>query len=94
RLKAYQAKLIVLPRNPKQRTAEDLEAYKSAAQSTSQVVPVPAAFVDEAPRAVTAEEKKTRAYVALRQARGVQRSVGKVQKRIAAVKEKKENAKK
>ncbi|KAJ1820454.1 60S ribosomal protein L13 [Coemansia sp. RSA 2671] len=94
RLKAYQAKLIVLPRNPKHRTAEVVEAYKSAAQASGQVVPVPAAFVDEAPRAVSAEEKKSRAYVALRQARGIQRSVGKVQKRIAFIKEKKENAKK
>ncbi|KAJ2261061.1 60S ribosomal protein L13 [Coemansia sp. RSA 376] len=94
RLKAYQAKLIVLPRNPKQRTAEDLEAYKNAAQAQGQVVPVPAAFVDEAPRAVTAEEKKSRAYVTLRQARGVHRSIGKVQKIVAKIKEKKENAKK
>ncbi|KAJ1886004.1 60S ribosomal protein L13, partial [Coemansia sp. S17] len=66
----------------------------NAAQAQGQVVPVPAAFVDEAPRAVTAEEKKSRAYVTLRQARGVHRSIGKVQKIVAKIKEKKENAKK
>ncbi|KAJ2890777.1 60S ribosomal protein L13 [Coemansia aciculifera] len=94
RLKAYQAKLIVLPRNPKHRTAEAVEAYKAAAQTSGQAVPVCDGYVAEAPRAVTAEEKKARAFVALRQARGVQKSVGKVQKRIAHIKEKKENAKK
>ncbi|KAJ2006207.1 60S ribosomal protein L13 [Coemansia thaxteri] len=94
RLKAYQAKLIVLPRNPKQRTAEAVEAYKSAAQAQGQAVAVTDNYVAEAPRAVTAEEKKARAFVTLRQARGEHRIAGRVQKRIATIKEKKENAKK
>ncbi|KAJ2778692.1 60S ribosomal protein L13 [Coemansia javaensis] len=92
RLKAYQSKLIVLPRNAKKRSAEVLEAYKNAAQSAGQAVPLPEAAKPEEPRAVTAEEKKARAFVTLRQAQGAHKSHGVAMKRKAEVLEKKANA--
>ncbi|KAJ2639384.1 60S ribosomal protein L13 [Coemansia sp. RSA 1286] len=92
RLKEYKAKLIVLPRNPKKRTAEDLAAYNAAAQVSGQVVPLVDDYVAEAPRAITAEEKKTQAFVTLRQAHGTNKAAGRVAKTAAYFKEKKENS--
>lgn len=94
RLKAYQAKLIVLPRSHKKRTPEQLKAYQEAVQTKGQVVPITDGYVPEEPRAVTAEEKKARAFTTLREARGVYKSVGKTAKRVAEINEAKENAKK
>ncbi|KAJ1733978.1 60S ribosomal protein L13 [Coemansia sp. RSA 2049] len=94
RLKAYQAKLIVLPRNAKKRSAADVEAYKNAAQVSGQVIPIAADVEIEAPRAITAEEKKSNAYVTLRKARGDFKSAGYVEKRKLIRKQEKENAKK
>ncbi|KAJ1958286.1 60S ribosomal protein L13, partial [Dipsacomyces acuminosporus] len=87
RLKAYLAKLVVLPRNAKKRTAEDVEAYKNAVQTPGQVVPVENVYVPEAPRAITAEEKKASAFSTLRESRGVHRARGKVAKRKALLAE-------
>ncbi|KAI8325663.1 ribosomal protein L13e [Martensiomyces pterosporus] len=81
RLKAYKAKLVVLPRNAKKRTAEDVEAYKNAVQTPGQTVPVVNPYVAEAPRAITAEEKKASAFTTLREARGVYKARGYVAKR-------------
>ncbi|KAJ2084111.1 60S ribosomal protein L13 [Coemansia sp. RSA 988] len=92
RLKAYLAKLIVLPRNVKKRTTEEIEAYKNAVQVQGQVVPVAVEAAPEAPRAVAAEEKKTKAFVTLRQIRGDYKSHGVAQKRKAELKEKKANS--
>ncbi|KAJ1721779.1 60S ribosomal protein L13 [Coemansia erecta] len=92
RLKEYQSKLIVLPRNPKKRTAEDIEAYKNAVQAKGQVVPVVDTYTPEAPRAVTAEEKQAKAFVTLREARGTNKVAGRTAKTIAYFKEKKENS--
>ncbi|KAJ1730840.1 60S ribosomal protein L13 [Coemansia biformis] len=91
RLKAYLAKLIVLPRNAKKRTPEALEAYKAAAQSAGQPVALPVAAAEE-PRAITAEEKKVKAFVTLRQARGMHKSHGLAQKRKAEITERKANS--
>ncbi|KAJ2796531.1 60S ribosomal protein L13 [Coemansia helicoidea] len=91
RLKAYQSKLIVLPRNAKKRSPEAIEAYKNAAQAAGQPVALPEAAAAEEPRAVTAEEKKVKAFVTLRQARGVHKSYGLAQKRKAEIKERKAN---
>ncbi|KAJ1932627.1 60S ribosomal protein L13, partial [Linderina pennispora] len=87
RLKAYVAKLVVLPRNAKKRSAEDVEAYKNAVQARGQAVPITDSYVAEAPRAVTAEEKKAKAFVTLREARGVYKVRGIVEKRKALLAE-------
>ncbi|ORX74165.1 putative ribosomal protein L13 [Linderina pennispora] len=87
RLKAYVAKLVVLPRNAKKRSAEDVEAYKNAVQARGQAVPITDGYVAEAPRAVTAEEKKAKAFVTLREARGVYKVRGIVEKRKALLAE-------
>ncbi|KAJ2721572.1 60S ribosomal protein L13 [Coemansia sp. Benny D115] len=92
RLKEYKAKLIVLPRNPKKRNAEDVAAYKNAVQVSGQVVPVTDGYVAEAPRAVTAEEKKAKAFVTMREARGMLKAAGRTAKTVAYLKEKKENS--
>ncbi|KAJ2851774.1 60S ribosomal protein L13 [Coemansia brasiliensis] len=92
RLKDYLAQLIVLPTKAKQRTSEQTQAYRQAVQVPGQVVPLPAAAAPEAPRAVTAEEKKVQAFVTLRQARGAYKSHGIAQKRKAELKEKKANS--
>ncbi|KAJ1794801.1 60S ribosomal protein L13 [Coemansia sp. RSA 2399] len=94
RLKAYQAKLIVLPVSAKKRTAADVEAYKNATQVSGQPIAVSAEVESEAPRAVTAEEKKSKAYITLRKARGDLRSAGYIEKRKLTLKLEKENAKK
>ncbi|KAJ1889774.1 60S ribosomal protein L13 [Kickxella alabastrina] len=92
RLKEYKAKLIVLPRNAKNRTAEDVAAYKAAAQVSGQVVPIVDNYVAEAPRAVTAEEKKADAFITLRRVRGTHKAIGRTNKSIAYFNEKKENS--
>ncbi|KAJ2124603.1 60S ribosomal protein L13 [Coemansia sp. RSA 1822] len=92
RLKEYLSKLIVLPRNAKKRTAEDVQAYKSAAQASGQVVPITADVAVEAPRVVTAEEKLAKAFVTMRMARGEYKSHGVAQKRKAEHKERKANS--
>ncbi|KAJ2161828.1 60S ribosomal protein L13 [Coemansia sp. RSA 552] len=92
RLKAYQSKLIVLPRNAKKRSAEDVAAYKNAVQARGQAIPVENAVVPEAPRAVTAEEKAATAFVTLRRTRGETKNIGRVEKIKADLKEKKANS--
>ncbi|KAJ2857957.1 60S ribosomal protein L13, partial [Coemansia erecta] len=94
RLKAYQAKLIVLPVSAKKRTAADVEAYKNATQISGQPIAVAAELESEAPRTVTAEERKNKAYITLRKARGDLRSAGYIEKRKLTLKQEKENAKK
>ncbi|KAI9500220.1 ribosomal protein L13e [Coemansia spiralis] len=94
RLKEYQAKLIVLPRNSKKRSAEAVEAYKNAAQVSGQVVPVTNEAKPEAPRAVSAEEKKAKSFISLRQARGDFKATGFIEKRKRIIMENKESAKK
>ncbi|KAJ1665449.1 60S ribosomal protein L13 [Coemansia sp. RSA 1813] len=94
RLKAYHAKLIVLPLSAKKRSAADVEAYKNAVQISGQPIPVAAEIETEAPRAITAEEKKSNAYITLRKTRGDFRSAGYIEKRKLTLKQAKENAKK
>ncbi|KAJ1827064.1 60S ribosomal protein L13, partial [Coemansia sp. RSA 2708] len=92
RLQEYLAKLVVLPRNVKQRTPEVVQAYRSAVQVAGPVVPLAVAPAPEAPRAVTAAEKQAQAFVTLRQAHGILKSQGKTEKRRAERKEAKANS--
>ncbi|KAJ1673787.1 60S ribosomal protein L13, partial [Spiromyces aspiralis] len=73
RLKAYKAKLIVLPRKRSKRTPEVLKAFNEAEKTTT----LPAIEDDyqrEAPRAVTEEERKANAHQRLRNQWALHRS--------------------
>ncbi|KAJ1915048.1 60S ribosomal protein L13 [Mycoemilia scoparia] len=65
RLKAYKAKLIVLPRSGKKRTPESVKEFNDA-QKTTVLPSIEDNYVPEAPRAITADEKKARSYQKLR----------------------------
>eukprot|EP00995_Heteronema_vittatum_P007341 NODE_2490_length_782_cov_314.732606_g1735_i0.p1 GENE.NODE_2490_length_782_cov_314.732606_g1735_i0~~NODE_2490_length_782_cov_314.732606_g1735_i0.p1 ORF type:complete len:195 (-),score=30.56 NODE_2490_length_782_cov_314.732606_g1735_i0:77-661(-) len=79
RLKNYMAKLVVMPK-------EEMAQVQKAAEIVQLVA-------EAAPRAVTAEDKKFRAFALLRKARADERLVGTRMKRALEMAEK-ENAKK
>ncbi|RKP11085.1 60S ribosomal protein L13 putative [Thamnocephalis sphaerospora] len=86
RLKAYHARLVVFPRRKNQpkkgdASAEDLKAAK---QLTTPVLPITTPFKQEKARAVTEEEKNTRAYFTLRTVRAAARYAGAIDKRAKA----------
>lgn len=74
RLEAYKAKLILLPKG---------SAAVTGAASNKAAFPVVNAAVQEAPRAITAEEAEASAYKTLRQARSTARYAGIRAKRAA-----------
>ncbi|PVU89074.1 hypothetical protein BB561_005565 [Smittium simulii] len=76
RLNEYRSRLVVLPRNSKNRTPEIVAAYKSAVQATGTIIPVTNNYVAEEPRKITQEEKDFKAFYALRQARANKRYRG------------------
>ena len=76
RLKAYKARLIVFPRKAGKPKKGDSAAEDLKAETTRAPIALPAAFVHEAPRAITAEERDFKAYRALRDARADQRHAG------------------
>ncbi|PKI82796.1 60S ribosomal protein L13 [Malassezia vespertilionis] len=95
RLKAYQERLIVLPRRSKKNKNQKPDL--SSVQTTRDVAtafPIPAGTVSEAPRAITAEEKEFQAYRTLRIARATQRHEGARIARQAKREEEAANAKK
>jgi len=78
RLKEYRAKLILFPKKlgkPKKGDSTE-EELKLATQLKGTVMPVHAVHKREKARAITPEEKKFSAFVALRQARAHQRLAG------------------
>ncbi|KAG8689909.1 60S ribosomal protein L13 [Ceratobasidium sp. 395] len=76
RLKAYRERLIVFPRNPKKPKKGDSTGDDLKAETTRAPVPLPAPFVHEAPRKITAEERDFQAFRALRNARANHRHAG------------------
>ena len=95
RLKAYKERLVVLPRRNKNNKDKktDLSALETI-RVTDAAFPIPAGTTQEAPRAITAEEKKTDAFRTLRMARANHRSEGARKSRQAKKDEEAANAKK
>ncbi|KAI8983024.1 50S ribosomal protein L13e [Pilobolus umbonatus] len=83
RLKAYKAKLIVFPRKPSAPKKGDSEASEvaSAVQLGGALFPVQQLAAAPEARAITADEKKTNAYMKLRYARSAARTLGAREKR-------------
>ncbi|KAI8968705.1 ribosomal protein L13e [Pilobolus umbonatus] len=83
RLKAYKAKLIVFPRTPGKAKKGDAEAAEvaSAVQLGGALFPVQQVAAAPEARAITADEKKTNAYMKLRYARSAARTLGAREKR-------------
>jgi len=78
RLKEYRAKLILFPKKlgkPKKGDSTE-EELKLATQLKGKIMPIVSLPKREKARAITAEEKKFSAFVALRQARAHQRLAG------------------
>jgi large subunit ribosomal protein L13e len=82
-LKAYKAKLIVFPRKAGMAKKGDAEAAEvaSAVQLRGPLFPVEQLPAGPEARAITAEEKKTDAYMTLRYARSAARTLGQREKR-------------
>ena len=82
RLKEYKAKLIVFPRKRGKPKAGDADAaeVEKATQLTGPLVPMPAAFTQEEPMAITAEMKAVEARHTIRMARADFRLFGVRQK--------------
>lgn len=74
RLKAYKAKLIVLPTKGKKQAVEGVT-------SSAATFPIEQVAVDNAPRAITEEGKNFGAYKALRAARSEKKYFGVREKR-------------
>lgn len=94
RLQAYKARLVVFPRVHGKPKAGDAQGDDLTAHITRDLPALPATYVAEAPRAITAEEKEFKAFTALRQARSDARHAGKRAKRAAEKKAAAEEAKK
>jgi large subunit ribosomal protein L13e len=77
RLKAYKARLVVIPRKVK-KGAAPIEVPK---QLTGPILPIADEYQREAPRAITDAERKVSAYATLRRARAVARYAGMAEKR-------------
>lgn len=97
RLKEYQSKLVLFPRNsksPKKGPIADTvgEVLKSVTQNkTPGVIPVKNNWVNPEPRAITAEERKGRAVKTLRRAKKQVRAVGHLFKKKKAAAEEKQS---
>jgi large subunit ribosomal protein L13e len=78
RLKEYQSKLILFPRNSKKPKAGDspAEVLKGVRQATGTIQPIKKRSPKAQSRTITEEEKKTSAYWQLRRARADARLVG------------------
>ncbi|CAE6416761.1 unnamed protein product [Rhizoctonia solani] len=76
RLKAYKERLIVFPRKAGKPKKGDSTGDDLKATTTRAPVALPAAFVREAPRKITAEERDFKAFRALRDARAEARHAG------------------
>ncbi|KDN50177.1 hypothetical protein RSAG8_01513, partial [Rhizoctonia solani AG-8 WAC10335] len=76
RLKAYRARLIVFPRKAGKPKKGDSTGDDLKADTTRAPIALPAPFVREAPRKITAEERDFKAYRALRDARADARHAG------------------
>ncbi|PIL31857.1 hypothetical protein GSI_06561 [Ganoderma sinense ZZ0214-1] len=94
RLKAYKARLIVFPRNSKKPKKADSTGVDLTAATTRAPIPLPASFVPEAPRKITAEEREFEAYRTLRNERAAARNEGKRKIREAKKAEEEANKKK
>ncbi|KAI0361510.1 60S ribosomal protein L13 [Trametes cingulata] len=94
RLKAYKARLIVFPRNPKKPKKGDSTGEELSAPTTRSNLPLPPAFVPEAPRKITEEEREFQAYRTLRNERAAARNEGKRKVREAKKAEEEANKKK
>ncbi|ESO08687.1 hypothetical protein HELRODRAFT_105042 [Helobdella robusta] len=80
RLKEYKANLILFPKKlnkPQKGDATEEEMKLATQYKGKQVLPIKASVVKEKARAITPEEKKYSAFVALRQARAHARLAGK-----------------
>lgn len=95
RIKAYQARLVVIPRKSKKNANKKVDFTNiTAVRDAQTALPLPASFEVEKPRAITSEEKNFNAYETLRKARGTHRFAGKVKARIAKKEEEAANSKK
>ncbi|KAI0375099.1 60S ribosomal protein L13 [Pilatotrama ljubarskyi] len=94
RLKAYKARLIVFPRNPKKPKKGDSTGEELSAPTTRSNLPLPSPFVPEGPRKITEEEREFQAYRTLRNERATARNEGKRKVREAKKAEEEANKKK
>ncbi|KIJ68519.1 hypothetical protein HYDPIDRAFT_146733, partial [Hydnomerulius pinastri MD-312] len=85
RLKAYKAKLIVFPRNASKPKKGDSTGDDLKAETTRTAPPIPNAYVHEAPRKITDDERSFAAYKTLRVARADARYAGARKQRAAKV---------
>jgi large subunit ribosomal protein L13e len=78
RLKEYQSKLVLFPRNSKKPKTGDAtaETLKEVRQATGTLLPIKKVTTKATFRAITEEEKKTSAFWQLRKARADARLVG------------------
>merc|ERR1712157_143170 len=92
RLKEYQSKLILFPRNKNKPKAGDSPAgaLKNVQQFSGQILPIKKAPVVAESRVITEDEKKVSVYAQLRQARAFKRYAGRREKvaKILAEKQK------
>jgi large subunit ribosomal protein L13e len=94
RLKAYKERLIVFPRNTKKPKKGDSTGDALKVDTTRATLPLPEAIPHEAPRKITEEERKFKAYRTLREARANQRHEGARKVREAKKAEEEANKKK
>lgn len=94
RVKAYRARLIVVPRHSKKNKGKkpDLKNVETT-RDTAAAFPIPAP-VAEKPRAITAEEKEVEAFRTLRDSRAAHRQAGAVAARLKKKEEAEAAAKK
>ncbi|KDQ16284.1 hypothetical protein BOTBODRAFT_30989 [Botryobasidium botryosum FD-172 SS1] len=76
RLQEYKSRLIVFPRNAKKPKKGDSTGDDLTAATTRAPIPLPSPHVPEAPRKITDEERKFKAYRTLREARAFKRHEG------------------
>ncbi|KAJ7092660.1 ribosomal protein L13e [Mycena epipterygia] len=76
RLLAYKSKLIVFPRKAGKPKKGDSTGDDLTAPTTRAAIPLPDAYLAEAPRKITAEEREFKAFRTLRVARANQRNEG------------------
>ncbi|PWY99448.1 putative ribosomal protein L13B [Testicularia cyperi] len=95
RIKAYQARLVVIPAKTKKNKDKKVDlSGVTAARQVQSLLPLPASFEAEQPRAITEDEKSFAAFETLRVTRGKHRAFGKVKARIQKKEEEAANAKK
>jgi len=94
RLKVYKEKLIVFPRDAKKPKKGDSTGDDLSASTTTTSLPLPAAYVHEAPRKITQEERELNAYRTLRDNRAEKRHEGARKTRQAKKDEEEANKKK